>query len=112
MQTAIGVADDYAKVMGGGTGSDTSRLQVLQSFASAHNPQQMQAALDAARGAINSQTRSRIGSNNILQKMYGDNIPLGPTTQSRVVPAGAIPGRDASGNIVGYKTADGKVVRF
>lgn len=32
--------------------------------------------------------------------------------QSRVVPAGAIPGRDASGNIVGYKTADGKVVRF
>lgn len=28
--------------------------------------------------------------------------------QSRVVPAGAIPGRDAAGNIIGYKTADGK----
>lgn len=35
-----------------------------------------------------------------------------PSQSSRVVPAGAIPGRDASGNIVGYKTADGKVVKF
>lgn len=32
--------------------------------------------------------------------------------QPRVVPPGATPGRDASGNIVGYRTADGKVVRF
>ena len=71
MQTALGVADDYAKVMGGGTGSDTSRLQVLHSFSNAHNPAQMQAAIDAARAAVQSQTRSRIGSNAILQKMYG-----------------------------------------
>lgn len=71
MQTALGVADDYAKVMGGGTGSDTSRLQVLHSFSNAHNPEQMQAAIDAARAAVQSQTRSRIGSNAILQKMYG-----------------------------------------
>lgn len=70
-QTAVGVADDYAKVMGGGTGSDTSRLQVMQSFANAHNPRQMQAAIEAARAAVNSQTKSRIGSNTILQKMYG-----------------------------------------
>jgi len=71
MQTALGVADDYAKVMGGGTGSDTSRLQVLHSFSNAHNPAQMQAAIDAARAAVQSQTRSRIRSNAILQKMYG-----------------------------------------
>jgi hypothetical protein len=31
----------------------------------------MQAAIDAARAAVQSQTRSRIGSNAILQKMYG-----------------------------------------
>jgi len=31
---------------------------------------------------------------------------------SRIVPAGATAGRDANGNIIGYKTADGKVVRF
>jgi hypothetical protein len=34
------------------------------------------------------------------------------TQTSHVVPAGAIPGRDAQGNIVGYKTADGKVTKF
>ena len=36
----------------------------------------------------------------------------GGPPSNRVVPAGAIPGRDASGNIIGYKTADGKVVTF
>jgi hypothetical protein len=39
----------------------------------------------------------------------------GPKTQApanRVVPAGATPGRDAQGNIVGYRTADGQVVTF
>ncbi len=30
----------------------------------------------------------------------------------RIVPAGATPGRDAQGNIVGYRTRDGKVTRF
>ena len=121
MQTALGVADDYAKVMGGGTGSDTSRLQVLHSFSNAHNPAQMQAAIDAARAAVQSQTRSRIGSNAILQKMYGGTYGSTPAPRqvsnrgqqpSHVVPAGAIAGRDAQGNIIGYKTADGKVVRF
>ncbi|MGA7524258.1 MAG: hypothetical protein WBW84_17540 [Acidobacteriaceae bacterium] len=29
-----------------------------------------------------------------------------------VVPAGATPGRDPNGNIIGYRTADGQVVRF
>lgn len=75
MQTAIGVADDYAKVMGGGTGSDTSRLQVMKSFANAHNPQQMQAAIDAARNAVNSQIRSRIGTNRVMQQIYGYALP-------------------------------------
>jgi hypothetical protein len=37
-------------------------------------------------------------------------LPKAP--QGRVVPTGAIAGRDAQGNIIGYKTADGKVVRF
>lgn len=73
MQTALGVADDYAKVMGGGTGSDTSREQVLHSFANAHNPEQMQAAIDAARKAVQSQTKSRMGSNSMLRKMYSSD---------------------------------------
>jgi hypothetical protein len=35
-----------------------------------------------------------------------------PAPTPRVVPAGATPGRDASGNIIGYRTPDGTVVRF
>src|SRR5437870_2296600 len=66
MQTAIGVADDYAKVMGGGQGSDTSRLAVMQSFSNAHNNQQMGAAADAARAAATSQRNARIGRNKTL----------------------------------------------
>jgi|SRR5579862_21600 len=74
MQTAIGVADDYAKVMGGGQGSDTSRLQVLQSFANAHNPAQMQNAIGAARDAVRSQVKARIGNNKVMRQMYGYNL--------------------------------------
>lgn len=41
-------------------------------------------------------------------------VVAGKTGQppSRVVPAGAIAGRDKDGNIIGYKTSDGKVVTF
>lgn len=74
-QTAIGVADDYAKVMGGGQGSDSAREEVLKSFAMASSPKQMEAAIDSARGAIASQMNSRIGSNKALSRAYGDNIP-------------------------------------
>jgi hypothetical protein len=35
----------------------------------------------------------------------------GSATQ-RIVPPGATPGRDANGNIIGYRTADGQVIRF
>lgn len=73
-QTAIGVADDYAKVMGGGQGSDTSRAQVLQSFAAAHSPEQMADAVNAARQAVDSQMNGRIGSNPVLKNMYGTNL--------------------------------------
>jgi hypothetical protein len=38
--------------------------------------------------------------------------PTSTQNQSRVVPAGATPGRDAQGNIVGYRAADGRVVTF
>ncbi len=73
-QTAIGVADDYAKVMGGGQGSDTSRNQALESFAASHSPAQMKAAIAAARMAVDSQMQSRIGKNPVMRKMYGDQM--------------------------------------
>lgn len=74
-QTALGVADDYAKVMGGGQGSDTAREEMLKGFAMASSPKQMEASIDAARGAVGSQMTSRIGSNKAMGRMYGDNLP-------------------------------------
>ncbi|HXP69294.1 MAG TPA: hypothetical protein VOA88_08425 [Candidatus Dormibacteraeota bacterium] len=73
-QTAIGVADDYAKVMGGGQGSDTSRKQVLDSFSAAKSPDQMAASITAARKAVDSQMVGRIGTNPVMRNMYGDQL--------------------------------------
>lgn len=78
-QTAIGVADDYAKVMGGGTGTEGSREQVLKSFAASHSPADMAAAVAAARQAVDSQMNGRIGANPVMKRMYGDQL-LVPVT--------------------------------
>ena len=90
MQTAIGAADDYAKVMGGGTGTDSARLAVLQSLSHAHNQGQMDAAIQSARDAVGSQIKSRIGNNKAMQRMYGDNISTG---------GGMIRARDPQGKL-------------
>ncbi len=74
-QTALGVADDYAKVMGGGQGSDSAREEMLKGFAMAGSPKDMEASIDAARMAIGSQMQSRIGDNKALGRAYGSNIP-------------------------------------
>jgi hypothetical protein len=72
---ALGVADDYSKVMGGGQGSDTSRTQALNLVASKQSPEQRAASIEGIRGAVGSQTTSRVGNNPVLQKMYGSNLP-------------------------------------
>lgn len=68
---SLGVADDYAKVMGGGQGSDTSREQALRLISAKQSPEQRAASIEGIRGAVDSQTNSRIGKNTVLQKMYG-----------------------------------------
>jgi len=73
-QTAVGVADDYAKVMGGGTGSDSARNELLKSFAQSHSPEAMAAAINAARQAVDSQMNSRIGTNPVMKNMYGSQL--------------------------------------
>jgi len=73
----LGVADDYSKVMGGGNGSDTSRNQALQLVPAADSPEQRAAAIEGIRGSVNSQLNSRIGSNPVMQRMYGGNIEAG-----------------------------------
>ena len=71
---ALGVADDYSKVMGGGQGSDTSRTQALNLIAAKQSPEQRDASIEGIRGAVGSQTNSRIGNNPVLRKMYGDTV--------------------------------------
>lgn len=70
--TALGVADDYAKVMGGGQGSDTSREQALKLIGPNQSPQQRADAVQGIRGAVGSQQESRIGNNRVLKAMYGN----------------------------------------
>lgn len=69
---ALGVADDYAKVMGGGQGSDSSREQALKLISAKQSPEQRKASIEGIRGAVNSQATSRVGSNGVLKKMYGE----------------------------------------
>lgn len=68
----LGVADDYGKVMGGGTASDRARDHALALFAAAQTPEQRMEAVQATLGAVNSQVRGRIGKNKFLQREYGD----------------------------------------
>jgi hypothetical protein len=79
---ALGVADDYSKVMGGGQGSDTSRTQALQLIAAKQSPEQRSASIEGIRGAVSSQTTSRIGSNSVLQKMYGSQTTSSGNSQT------------------------------
>jgi len=86
----LGVADDYSKVMGGGQGSDSSRTQAMNIIAANQSPQQRAAAIEGIRGAVASQTNSRIGSNAVLQKMYGGSVPQGGgSAGNSAPPAGA-----------------------
>ena len=69
---AVGVADDYSKVMGGGVGSDSSREQALHLIPQNASPEARNAAIEGIRGSVGSQINSRIGSNKVMQSMYGE----------------------------------------
>lgn len=73
--TALGVADDYSKVMGGGQGSDTSRLAALNLINKNASPEARAGAIEGIRDAVGSQMESRIGKNPVLQRMYGSQLP-------------------------------------
>jgi hypothetical protein len=76
----LGVADDYSKVMGGGVGSDQSRLQAANLVSAKLSKEGREGALNGIRGSVNSQIKSRIGNNAILQRMYGDAGSGSPTS--------------------------------
>ncbi len=69
--TALGVADDYGKVMGGGNASDHARDAALNLFSKAASPEQRAQAIAATRNAVLSQRDGRIGTNKFLKREYG-----------------------------------------
>lgn len=79
---ALGIADDYAKVVGGGVGSDSARMAALNLVPKNASPEARTAAIEGIRGTIHSQMNSRIGNNPILQRMYGDGSASSGTPQS------------------------------
>jgi hypothetical protein len=60
--------------MGGGQGSDTSRLQALNLINKNASPQARAGAVQGIRDAVQSQATTRIGSNPVLKRMYGDTV--------------------------------------
>ena len=71
---ALGVADDGAKVMGGGVATDSGREQILKNIGAQLSPEQRAGALQGMRGSVNSQIASRIGANSVLSRMYGGSV--------------------------------------
>ena len=88
---ALGVADDYSKVMtGSGQGSDTSRLQALQIISKNLSPEGREAAIGQIRQQVNSQREGRVGSNPYLRDMYPH--PTGGAEQTTHTPGGKAAG--------------------
>jgi hypothetical protein len=91
----LGVADDYSKVMGGGQGSDTSRLQAANLVSKKLSTEGRAGAVSGIRGAVKSQITGRIGKNDIMQRMYGEDdaasggtvLMRAPNGQTKPVPA-------------------------
>lgn len=68
----LAVADDYGKVMGGGTASDNARDHALALFGAAQTPEQRRDAINATLGGVGSQFNARVGKNKFLAREYGD----------------------------------------
>jgi hypothetical protein len=75
LQTALGVADDYAKVTGGGAGTEGMQMHILNSLTAALNQDTRKEVTDRMRGAVNSQVESKIGKNWFLNQQYGYALP-------------------------------------
>ncbi len=119
--TALGVADDYAKVMGGSVGTDASRQMVLNAINPSLSPAQRQTAIAAIKNSVRSQADGRAGNNPYLHKQNADilspwtpNQSSGPspTVTARnsgpSIPQGARPVMRGN-QIIGY-TTDGKTM--
>jgi hypothetical protein len=75
LMTALGTADDYAKVLGGGAGTEGMQMHILNALNASQNQAQRVDKVNAMRGSVNSQVESRIGKNKFLMRTYGYALP-------------------------------------
>jgi hypothetical protein len=75
LMTALGTADDYAKVLGGGAGTEGMQMHILNALNASQNQGQRVDKVNAMRGSVNSQVESRIGKNKFLMRAYGYALP-------------------------------------
>jgi hypothetical protein len=88
--TLIGVADDYAKVTGGGQGTEGMQKFIMSLAPAKASPEARDGAIDGFRGSVNSQVASRIGSNAVLKNMYGQNLPTNQAGNAAATPSGMV----------------------
>lgn len=71
---ALNVADDWSKVMSGGQGSDTSRLQALETISKNLGQGARNAAVNQLGTGVLSQRRGRVGTNPYMKDMYPEPV--------------------------------------
>lgn len=72
----VGVADDYAKVMGGSVGSDKARDLTLNLLDPNKSPEAKKAAADAMKDSVKSQAEGRMGMNPFMRMSYGSMLGI------------------------------------
>lgn len=107
---ALGGADDYAKVMGGGVGSDSAREAFLETVKASLGQTSREGALEGAGESVKSQMAGRIGKNQLMQKLYGDAVVPEKGAKAAAETTTHVPGGKAVGLVEGKtgKGSDGK----
>lgn len=77
LMTALGAADDYAKVIGGGQPSEHMQMLIFNKLNASLNNDMRKGVVDAMRGGVESQVKERIGTNKFLKRMYGYGLGQG-----------------------------------
>lgn len=107
--TLLGVVDEYAKVLGGGQATDSSRKEAAALFPDKFSPAQATAAVDSIRKTMANRKEAMIRDNPALNAMYTGGSgtaanPKAPASNER-----AVYGADGK-TVIGY-TSDGKTMR-
>lgn len=101
MPAAIDFADMYSKIMGGGVGSDSARLQALNLVMASQTPEQRAAAVQTLQDTLKQRGSSIVRDNPTLKAMYpslagapgsGTTSGAGASRNPSVTNPSAIPG--------------------